>query len=68
MKLTPPQRALLVLAAHEVGTKVAEYYPPARHLVANGLCEWRKPFERAMSKRLYATERGRALVAKEAGS
>jgi hypothetical protein len=55
-------------AAQECGVHVAEYYSSARHLVANGLCEWRKPFERAMSKRLYATERGRALVAKEAGS
>lgn len=68
MKLTATQRALLTKAAQECGTQVADYYPPARHLVANGLCEWRKPFERAMSKRLYATDRGLALVAKEAGS
>lgn len=64
MKLTTPQLALLRAAAQECGTQAADYYPPAKHLVANGLCEWRKPFERAMSKRLYATERGRAELAK----
>lgn len=62
MKLTGPQKELLV-SAYEGRGHVVEYYPPAKKLVALGLCEWRTV---GLSTFLSVTDAGRdALEASE---
>jgi hypothetical protein len=63
MKLTPSQVDLL-LAVKAGRDKVASYYPPAKKLVAAGLCEWRAAVGTEQC-RLKLTEAGEARVKQE---
>ena len=58
MKLTKPQKELLLLVAGSgvSGIYTVENYKPSVALVANGLCEWRR------GSRLHLTAKGLSEV------
>lgn len=65
MKLTRPQRALLMEICERAQT-ISDTYPPAAALVALGLASWRPAkFGNGM---LEPTEAGRALLALQENS
>ncbi len=62
-KLSEPQKALLAEIAPRA-QPVAEYYPPAKGLVAKGLAEWERGNFSTLLKITAAGTEARALLAR----